>query len=125
MVSYDCNGTRNIPVLEVPLGSTYAIDIQKEIGRLELSAGSQRVYSSEIGLTKLIRDVRKVFHHAALALQHFPPFPLLFLPALERSRRAIERVDSASSRLSGSTRVSAMRVNVLRIHLRMSGKAGE
>ncbi len=77
-----------------------------------------------IGLPKLIGDIGEILHHPTLTFPHFPPFPLFFLSTLERGRRAIECVDSAS-RLSGSTRFAAVGVDILRVHLCGSGKAGK
>jgi hypothetical protein len=35
----------------------------------------------------LIRDIRKILQHPALALPHFSPFSFFFFPALEKLRR--------------------------------------
>jgi hypothetical protein len=35
----------------------------------------------------LIRDIRTILQHPALALPHFSPFSFFFFPALEKLRR--------------------------------------
>lgn len=124
MVTHECNGTRNLPVLEVPLGVTYEIDIAK--GMRCLSRIAWRVGALEIGFPELVRDIGKIFHHAALALPQFTPLLLFFRPALERFSRTIKGINAAHRRLSRSARCSsAVGMDVLRIHLRGNGKAGE
>jgi hypothetical protein len=73
----------------------------------------------------LIRDIRKILQHPALALPHFSPFSFFFFPALEKLRRGTGGTIPTKKRLSWSARsyVAAVGMNVLRVHLRLNGKS--
>ncbi len=92
---------------------------------LGLSRIEGELRTPEIGLAKLVGNIRKVLHHPALTLQRLPPFSVLLLPALEKRGRAID-THPARPLLTGSvgSRRPVLGVDVLRVHLRMNGKAG-
>ena len=58
------------------------------------------VNSTHIELPKLIRDIRKILQHPALALPYFPPFSFFFFPALEKLRGGIVGATPTKKRLS-------------------------
>ena len=89
--------------------------------RIGAAATSARL----VTLSKLIRDVRKVLGHSTLTLDHFSPFSFIIVPPLLKGRGAIhphraERLLARSVRAYGPV----LRVDVLRVHLRMNDLAG-
>ena len=89
------------------------------------SIEGRRIGAAGIRLSKLIRDVRKVLGHSTLTLDHFSPFSFIIVPPLLKRRGAIhphraERLLARSVRAYGPV----LRVDVLRVHLRMNDLAG-
>ena len=85
-------------MLEVSLGRRYIGEIADKKRGYRLVARGLIASLSEIGrrigapwirFPKLIRDVRKILGHSTLALDHFSPFPLLVVSALQIGRRGI------------------------------------
>jgi hypothetical protein len=73
----------------------------------------------------LIRDIRKILQHPALALPYFSLFSFFFFPAVQKLRGGIVGTTPTEKRLSWSARsyVAAVGMNVLRVHLRLNGKS--